>query len=74
MLAIQDVEAIEEFTDEQMKAMTLQVFGTDDAEHPGVAAFNSTGKFCISGPIQVLNFSYFATEFPETFRTAVPDP
>jgi sulfate adenylyltransferase len=70
VLAIQDVEAIEEFTDEQMKAMTLQVFGTDDAEHPGVAAFNSTGKFCISGPIQVLNFSYFATEFPETFRTA----
>jgi sulfate adenylyltransferase len=29
------------------------------------------GKTAISGPIQVLNYSYFATDFPETFRTAV---
>ena len=29
------------------------------------------GKFAVSGPIQVLNYSYFATDFPETFRTAV---
>jgi sulfate adenylyltransferase len=28
------------------------------------------GKTAIAGPIQVLNYSYFATEFPETFRTA----
>jgi sulfate adenylyltransferase len=25
----------------------------------------------LAGPIQVLNFSYFASEFPDTFRTAV---
>ncbi len=71
VIAIQDVEAIEEFTDEQMATMTEKIFRTDDTEHPGVAAFNSVGTFAVSGPIQVLSFSYFATEFPETFRTAV---
>jgi sulfate adenylyltransferase len=40
-------------------------------EHPGVQAFNTQGQTAISGPIQVLNFSYFQTEFPDTFRTAV---
>ncbi len=70
ILAIQDVEAVEEITDEQMKFMTDKVYRTDDTEHPGVAAFNGVGKFAISGPIQVLNFSYFQSEFPETFRTA----
>ena len=48
-----------------------QVFRTDDMGHPGVLAFNSAGKTAISGPIQVLNYSYFETDFPETFRTAV---
>jgi sulfate adenylyltransferase len=70
VIAIQDVEAIEEFTADEMKMMTQKVFRTEDPKHPGVAAFNSVGRFCISGPIQVLNFSYFDTEFPETFRTA----
>ncbi len=70
ILAIQDVTAIEEFTDDEMKQMTEKVYRTTDPEHPGVAAFNSVGKFCISGPIQVLNFSYFEKEFGDTFRTA----
>ncbi|MFH2007855.1 MAG: sulfate adenylyltransferase [bacterium] len=70
VLAIQDVKAVEEITDAQMKTMTDKVFRTDDMEHPGVSAFNTVGRFAISGPIQVLNFSYFETEFPETFRTA----
>jgi len=70
VLAIQDVVAIEEFTADEMKLMTQKIFRTEDPEHPGVAAFNSVGKFCVSGPIQVLNFSYFAAEFPDTFRTA----
>ncbi len=70
VLAIQDVVAIEEFTDEEMTVMTKAVFRTTDHQHPGVKAFNSAGRTCISGPIQVLNFSYFATDFPETFRTA----
>nr|WP_296750023.1 sulfate adenylyltransferase [Thioalkalivibrio sp.] len=71
VLAIQDVEAIEEFTPEQMELMTQKVYGTTDPEHPGVAAFNSVGRICVSGPIQVLHFSYFQDDFPDTFRTAV---
>jgi sulfate adenylyltransferase len=70
VIAVQDVEAIEEFTDDQMKMMTEKIFRTDDMEHPGVKAFNSVGKIAVSGPIKVLNFSYFETDFPETFRTA----
>ncbi len=71
VIAIQTVEAIEEVTDAQMATMTDKVYRTDDMEHPGVAAFNSVGRFAISGPIQVLNFSYFINDFPDTFRTAV---
>ncbi|WP_018879327.1 sulfate adenylyltransferase [Thioalkalivibrio sp. ALE9] len=71
VLAIQEVEAIEEFTPEQMATMTEKVYGTTDMEHPGVAAFNSVGRVCVSGPIQVLHFSYFQDDFPDTFRTAV---
>ncbi len=71
IIAVQDVEKIEEATDEQMKHIAEQVYGTTDEKHPGVAAWMSTGKTFISGPIQVLNFSYFETDFPETFRTAM---
>jgi sulfate adenylyltransferase len=71
VLAVMDVAAVETVSDAQMATMTQKVYGTDDSEHPGVAAFNSQGRTAISGPIQVLNFSYFQTEFPDTFRTAV---
>ena len=57
VLAIQDVEAIEEYTDDEMKMMTKEIFRTDDMEHPGVNAFNTVGKTGISGPIQVLDYS-----------------
>ena len=70
VLAVMDIEAVEEFTDDEMKMMTEKIFRTEDPEHPGVAAFNSVGKVCLSGPISVLNFSYFAQEFPDTFMTA----
>ena len=71
VIAVQDVVAIEEVSDAQMQTMTEKTFRTTDPEHPGVAAFNSQGRFAISGPIQVLNFSYFMADFPDTFRTAV---
>ncbi len=71
VLAIMDVENIETVTAEQMATMTDKVYRTDDAEHPGVAAFNSQGNVAVSGPIHVLHFSYFIDEFPDTFRTAV---
>jgi sulfate adenylyltransferase len=71
VLAIQTVTAIEDVTDEQMAVMRDKVYRTDDAEHPGVAAFMSQGQVAVSGPIEVLSFSYFQSEFPDTFRTAV---
>lgn len=71
VLAIMDVEAVETVTDEQMATMTDKVYRTDDADHPGVAAFNGQGRVAVSGPIQVLHFSYFQDDFPDTFRTAV---
>jgi sulfate adenylyltransferase len=70
ILAVQEVTEIAEYTAAEMKAMTQQIFRTEDPEHPGVSAFNTVGNVGIAGPIQVLNFSYFAAEFPETFRTA----
>jgi sulfate adenylyltransferase len=71
VIAIQQVDSIELINDEQMATMTEKVYRTHDSEHPGVAAFNSQGRYAISGSIQVLNFSYFDTEFANTFRTAV---
>ena len=71
VIAIQTVEKVETATAEQMELMTRKIFGTTDPAHPGVAAFTSVGSTLISGPIEVLNFSYFATDFPGTFRTAV---
>jgi len=71
VIAIQDVESIEEATDEQMQAMAEKVYATTDKEHPGVKNFLSVGKCFVAGPIQVLNYSYFAADFPDTFRTAV---
>jgi len=71
VLAIMDVQAVEQVSDAQMKTMTDKVYRTDDKEHPGVAAFNSQGQTAISGPIQVLNYSYFEKDFEGTFKTAV---
>jgi sulfate adenylyltransferase len=70
VIAVQEVVAIEQASAEQMQRMTQRVFRTTDSKHPGVAAFNGAGNTLVSGPIQVLNFSYFETEFPNTFRTA----
>lgn len=71
VLAIMDVEAVETVSEEQMKAMAEKIFGTLDEKHPGVITWMGLGNTMLSGPIQVLNFSYFATDFPDTFRTAV---
>ena len=72
VLAVMDVDAVEEFSDADMAMISEKVYAPAKGEaHPGVEAFNSQGKVCLSGPIKVLNFSYFNTEFPDTFRTAV---
>lgn len=71
VLAVMDVQAVEAVSDEQLQTMASQIFGTLDAKHPGVQTFLGLGNTVLSGPIDVLNFSYFQTEFPDTFRTAV---
>jgi sulfate adenylyltransferase len=71
VMAIMDVAKIEPVSAEQIDTMTEQVFGTLDDAHPGVAVFRKLGNHCISGDIRVLNLSYFETDFPGTFKTAV---
>ena len=72
VLAVMDVEGVDEFTDEDMATMTQQIYRPAEGEaHIGADTFNSQGKVCLSGSIKVLNFSYFQSEFPDTFRTAV---
>jgi len=70
VIAIQEVAAVEQASADQMRHMTEKIFRTADPKHPGVAAFNGVGNTLISGPIRVLNYSYFEKDFPETFRTA----
>lgn len=70
VLAVMDVEAVEQVSDEQVDFICERVFRTLDPKHPGVATFKELGRTLLSGPIQVLNFSYFQSDFPETFRTA----
>ena len=71
VIAVMDVDAIETLTDAQFDTVAERVFGTLDTAHPGVATFSSLGRHCISGAVQVLALSYFETDFPGTFRTAV---
>lgn len=71
VLAIMDVSVIEELSDAQQTSLIEHTFRTTDPEHPGVAAFVDMGNQVISGPIQVLNYSYFKSDFPDTFHTAV---
>ena len=71
VIAIQSVDNIETISKEQIRIVAEQIYGTSSCEHPGVAAFVDSGDTLISGPIEVLNYSYFSTDFPDTFKTAV---
>ena len=70
VMAIMDVDAIEQVTDAQIHMMAQEIFGTLDPEHPGVSTFTGLGRHMVSGNIQVLSLSYFQADFPDTFRTA----
>ncbi|MES1952482.1 sulfate adenylyltransferase [Salinisphaera sp. S4-8] len=70
VIAVQDIEGVDEFSDDELNTLLEQIFTTTDEEHPGVATFKSLGRHVVHGPIQVLNFSYFEKDFPDTFRTA----
>ena len=71
VIAIQDIEDIEVVSDHQMEYLLERIFRTTDRSHPGVQAFASQGRHLVSGPIEVLSYSYFDQDFPDTFRTAV---
>lgn len=71
VVAIQTVGSVEQFSEQDRQDIAQAVYGTTDAAHPGVAAFLAQGSYVVSGEIQVLNFSYFETDFADTFRTAV---
>ncbi len=70
VLAIMDVEQIDQASQAQLDEIIAAVYGTSDPKHPGVATFREQGSYYLSGPIRVLGFSYFKSDFPETFRTA----
>ena len=69
-VAIQTIDGVECLTEEECRFIGEKVFGTTDLNHPGVQTFLNQGRYVVSGNIQVLNHSYFETEFPDTFRTA----
>ncbi len=71
VLAVQDVANIESLSDAETETIVRHTYGTTDPDHPGVAEFIAQGRIAISGPIKVLNYSYFPTDFPDTFQTAV---
>ncbi len=71
VVAIQTVTSVDQFSQEERLEIAQAVYGTTDQDHPGVAAFLAQGSYVVAGDIQVLNFSYFETDFADTFRTAV---
>ena len=71
VLAIQTVESVDELSDDECQMMAEHIFGTVDEKHPGVHTFMNQGRYIISGALEVLNYSYFESEFPNTFMTAV---
>ena len=71
VIAVQTVSAIEPFSEQELQQVVQAVYGTTDVTHPGVEAFLAQGRYVVAGKIEVLNYSYFETEFSQTFRTAV---
>ena len=71
VLAVIKLSAVETLSEQEMDEICDHVYQTRDPEHPGVAEFMAQGNTLLSGEINVLNYSYFKTDFTETFRTAV---
>ena len=70
VIAIQRIDNVEKLSDDDIDNIVRNIFGTIDDNHPGVKNFKDQGKYIISGSIEVLNYSYFPSDFPETFATA----
>ncbi len=69
-IAIQHITSISEFSDKELDNIINNIFGTNDRKHPGVANFINMGNKLLSGPIKAFNYSYFPSEFPNTFSTS----
>ena len=70
VLAIQHVESITHVDEECFDFIARNCFRTLDESHPGLQTFRGLGRHVIAGPVEVLNYSYFESDFPRTFRTA----
>tara|TARA_B100000686_G_C16777284_1_gene969343 strand:+ start:540 stop:1721 length:1182 start_codon:yes stop_codon:yes gene_type:complete len=70
-IAVQKINNVEQLTSDEVDLIVEKTFGTKDPEHPGVKTMYQQGNYLISGPVKVLNYSYFEEEFSSTFRTAV---
>ncbi len=71
VIAVLELDAIETLSDADVTRICEKVYRTTDPAHPGVAEFTAQGRTMLSGAVRVLNFSYFETDFADTFRTAV---
>ena len=70
-LAVLHVCDMQKLSDSEMELLCEKIYATTDRNHPGVAEFVAQGRCMLSGAIEVLNYSYFARDFPDTFQTAV---
>ena len=70
VIAVLDLEAVERLSDADIDLICERVYRTTDRKHPGVAEFTAQGRTLLSGSVRILNYSYFETEFADTFRTA----
>ena len=48
VLAVMDVEAVEQVSDKQIEFMAQKIFRTLDPKHPGVATFTNLGRTLVS--------------------------
>lgn len=71
VLAVIEAVEIETLSERDMDEICFEVYRTRDTGHPGVGEFLAQGRILLSGSLQVFNYSYFKTEFADTFRTAV---
>jgi sulfate adenylyltransferase len=71
VLAVMKIAETETMSESEMEEICTGVYRTSDPDHPGVNEFMCQGRTLLSGTIRVLNFSYFKSDFEETFRTAV---
>ncbi len=71
LLAVQTITNVETLSAAEIDHLADKTFRTLDDGHPGVATFKAQGNVLLSGPVEVLNYSYFEQDFTETFRTAM---